>query len=436
MTELKTLKLSGLATGHEYMTMTSRGDTEKTFGRNVYVTVLLAALLPMLAASCGSEPAPTYSYQAPEQSDDGFDVGTLAEVNLDGASLAEAVDGIEDGRFGEIHAMLIFKDNLLVFEEYFPGHDYQWGAPNFHGALVNWDREKEHNVASVGKSITSACVGIAIEQGFIDSVEQPIFDYLPDHQHLNTAGKEQITIEHLLTMTAGLEWDELGPSYADAANDLVALWVSCPDPIACILQKPLVSEPGTDFAYSSGNTVLLGEIIKNATGMNIEAFCAEYLFAPMGVEPVAWDWINDDVIYAGGNQYLTPREMLKFGVTYLNHGVWDGRQIVSEQWVENSAAPYPGPDNSWLNHVLRPIPIDDGTWGRRGYSYSWYTHQFSHSGERIPSFWATGFGGQKIIVFPEQDAVVVFTSGNYAMKSSNAEILNDFVIPAFETEAP
>ena len=390
----------------------------------------LLLVFSLLAAGCNADQVSTYSYQPPVAMADGLEVGTLARAGMDAGLLAEVVAGIENGRYGEIHSMLIFKDNRLVFEEYFPGHDYQWNDPNFHGEWVNWNWEKEHNIHSVGKSITSACVGIAIDAGFIESVNQSIFDYLPDYQHLKTDGKDQITIEHLLTMTAGLAWDEWGTSYSDEGNDVIALWLDCHDPIACILEKPLVSEPGTEFTYSGGNMVLLGEIIKNATGMDIEAFSALYLFAPLGIEPVEWSWINDDVIYAGGDQYLTPREMLKFGVTYLDDGMWDGQQIVPKQWVAHSATPYPG--ISWRNNPLNPIPPDDGTWGRRGYAYTWWTHEFSHAGEKIPSYWATGFGGQKIIIFPDQDAVVVFTSGNYNMASTNAEILNDFIIPAFE----
>lgn len=394
------------------------------------VWFLLLHIFLFAATACSSDSSTQYSYQPPPQMGDGLAVGSLDEVGLDVGLLAEAVDGIEDGRYGEVHSMLIYKDNRLVLEEYFPGHDYQWDAPNFHGDLVNWDWEKEHNIHSVGKSITSASVGIAIDEGFIESVDQSIFDYLPDYQHFNTAGKGQITIEHLLTMTSGLEWDEWGTSYSNEGNDVIALWLDCDDPIACILQKPLVSEPGTSFTYSGGNMVLLGEIIKNATGMDIEAFSAAYLFQPLGIEPVAWSWINDDVIYAGGDQYLTPREMLKFGITYLNDGMWDGQQIIPKQWVETSAAPYSG--NSWFNNALRPIPPDDGTRGERGYAYTWWTHEFSHGGKKIPTYWATGFGGQKIIVFSEQEAVVVFTSGNYNMASTNATILNDYIIPAFD----
>jgi CubicO group peptidase (beta-lactamase class C family) len=394
---------------------------------------LTLSICSILVAACGSNPSVQYAYRQPQKVNDGLDVGTLDEVNLDGGSIGAAVDDINSGKYGEVHSLLIYKDGKLVLEEYFPGHDYLWDGQNFHGAWVNWDRDKEHNVHSVGKSITSACVGIAVDRGYIESVHQSIFDYLPEHQHLRTARKDLITIEHLLTMTSGLEWDEWGASYSSEDNDVIALWVDCDDPVACVLEKPLLSEPGTDFVYSGGNVIVLGEIIKNATGMDIEAFSWEYLFGPLGVETPAWRWIEDSgVVYAGGDQHLTPREMLKFGVTYLNGGVWNGQQIVPEGWVENSAAPYSGPDNTWFNHFLRPIPPGDGTWGRRGYSYSWWTHVFSHSGGRYPAFWAFGWGGQKIVVLPDQDAVVVFTGGNYTSADASAKILTEHVIPALE----
>ena len=160
---------------------------------SVPIIILFAALPLLLANGCDPDPATDYTYEPPQQTDDGFDVGTLDEVGMNPALIAKAVGRIKDGRFGEIHSMLIFKDNRLVFEEYFPGHEFQWDGPNFHGAWVTWDRDTEHDIASVGKSITSACVGIAIAEGFIESVEQSMFAYLPEHQHLRTAGKDQIT---------------------------------------------------------------------------------------------------------------------------------------------------------------------------------------------------------------------------------------------------
>ncbi|MFL7891706.1 MAG: serine hydrolase domain-containing protein, partial [Anaerolineales bacterium] len=228
----------------------------------IYAILLFSAILIILTG-CGSEPLHTYSYRQPEQLNDDFKVGSLPRANMDVNLLESAVDDIQGGIYGEIHSLLIYKDGKLVFEEYFPGHDYQWDDPNFHGNWVTWNVDRRHNIHSAGKSITSACIGIAIDQGFIESVDQSIFDYLPEHQHLNTSGKDQITIEHLLTMTSGLEWDEWGTSYSDENNDVIALWLDCEDPIACILEKPLVSEPGTKFNYSGGNMIILGEIIKN-----------------------------------------------------------------------------------------------------------------------------------------------------------------------------
>lgn len=396
----------------------------------INVLLLVGALLVLFLTSCETDITNSYSYRQPEQLDDGIEVGSLAEVNLDTALLEEAIYDISTGKYGEVHSLLIYKDGKLVFEEYFPGHDYLWDGLDFHGDWVNWDVDRRHNIHSAGKSITSACIGIAIGQGFIESVDQSIFDYLPDYQNLNTDGKDKITIEHLLTMTSGLEWDEWGSSYASADNDVIALWLDCADPIACILEKPLVSEPGTGFNYSGGNAIILGEIIKDATGLDIEAFSWQYLFEPLGIETPPWRWIdNTGVVYAGGDQKLTPREMLKFGVTYLDDGSWNGQQIIPRSWVEKSATPYSGQENHWLNHALNPIPPGDNTWGERGYSYSWWTHEFSTAGKKISAYWAFGWGGQKIVIFPDQNTVVVFTGGGYITADATSNILTKYMIP-------
>lgn len=395
--------------------------------------ILIATIVLLLTPACTPASSGANTYQHPVRTDDGLLVGILDDVNLDPAVIESAVAAIQNGKYGEVHSFLIYKDGRLVFEEYFPGHDYRWDGPNFHGDWVHWGKDAEHNIHSAGKSITSACVGIAVDRGYIESVDQSIFDYLPEYQHLNTGGKDQITIEHLLTMTSGLEWDEWGSSYADAENDVIALWVDCEDPLTCILEKPLVSQSGTDFNYSGGNMILLGEIIRNASGMDIEAFAGQYLFGPLGIDAPEWRWIEgSNVVYAGGDQKLTPREMLKFGVLYLNGGRWNEEQIISREWVEHSATPYPGPDNSWLNHFLRPIPPGDNTFGPRGYAYTWWTHEFSHAGKKIPAFWAFGWGGQRIVIFPEQNAVVVFTGGNYTSADMTGKILTEYVITSFD----
>jgi CubicO group peptidase (beta-lactamase class C family) len=390
--------------------------------------ILIVILVNISGCSTSTMIPPTGT--EPQAINDGIEVGTPSEVGLDPSELYKAIDNIKNGTYGEIHSILVYKDGKLVVEEYFDGHDYDWDGPNFHGVLVQWDEVKRHNVHSVGKSITSACVGIALELGLIDSVDDPIFEYLSDYQHLNTDGKDQITIEHLLTMTAGLEWDEWGSSYASEENDVIALWLDCQDPIACVLEKPLLHEAGSTFTYSGGNMILLGEIIENASGMDIEAFSWKYLFGSLEIDEPPWSWINEDVVYAGGDQYLAPREMLKFGILYLNNGVWNQERILSRDWIEMSSHPYQGPDSQWWNSFLKTIPPGDSTWGRRGYGYTWWIHELRSNGIKVPVYFALGFGGQRIYLLPDQEAVVVFTSGNYNSGDLTMAILRDYLIPA------
>lgn len=391
-------------------------NTKKNF--RIKFFILFTVLLTLCLTACSSEPM-RYQYGQPDEIDDGLAVGTLEDAGIDVEVLGRGIDRIRDGKYGEIHSLLVYKEGKLVVEEYFPGHKYKYDGPNHHGAWVNWNQDMEHKVFSAGKSITSSCVAIAIDQGFIESVDQSIFDYLPEYQHLNTGGKEDITIEHLLTMTSGLKWNEWGTSYADKNNDLVAIW-DCDDPVECILDRPLASKPGTEFKYSGGDMTVLGKIIQNATGLDIEAFAGEYLFAPMGIETPPWLWMDDTgVIYAGGEQKMTPREMLKFGVTYLNNGVWDNQQIIPEEWVYLSSVPYG-------NNTSIRVPGSDG--GRRGYGYTWWLWDTKLNGEKLHTFTASGWGGQKIIIIPDLDIVIVFTGGNFTSKTYNFSIMEKYIL--------
>jgi CubicO group peptidase (beta-lactamase class C family) len=399
--------------------------------------ILLISIASLLFISCQSTPSIQYTYRPPENINDGLDVGTLEEVNIDSTLIEKAVNDINRGKYGEVHSMLIFKDNKLVLEEYFPGHEYVWEAANHHGEMVNWDRIMDHPIHSVTKSVTSICIGIAVDKGYIDSVHQSIFDYLPEHQHLNIDGKDKITIEHLLTMTSGLEWHEWNAPYSSRDNDAIEIWFQDAegkkDPISYVLEKPLVDTPGTKFNYSGGNMIVLGEIIKHATGMDIDEFSGMYLFEPLGIESFNWGVrFPNGVIEAASGLEITPRAMAKIGVTFLNNGVWHAKQIIAEQWVEKSATPFA--DNQGIN-----VP---GTDSRNvGYSYSWWTKHYPESGWQLSCkssntvrglylYYAGGWGGQRIIVFPELNAVVVFTGGNYTYNVKTFNILEKYVIPA------
>ncbi len=377
----------------------------------------------MLFVSC-SNCASKYSYRTPESTGDGLKVGTLEQVGIDSLMIAKAIDCIYENKYDQVHAMLIYKDHMLVFEEYFEGNKYKWDGPDHYGERIKWDKDSMHVIMSCTKSITSACIGIAVDQGHINSVYQSIFNYLPDHQKFKTDGREMITIEHLLTMTSGLKWDEWSSAHGTTANDIDKLYFDYQsDPISGVLEKSLEDKPGEVFTYNGGGMIILGEILKHATNMNIGDFSKEYLFKPLGIDSVYWYQFENGAYACDGSIKMTPREMLKFGVAYLNGGTWNNQRILSAEWVENSKKTYN--NNTRIN-----IPIDDS--GRNGYAYSWWTNSVYISGEKVKLFQAGGWGGQEIIVFPDHNMVVVFTGGNYVVKKHIYKILKRFILPALE----
>lgn len=378
----------------------------------------------LLNISCSRDLSDYYPYTPPEFIDDGLDVGTLEEAKIDSQMILKAVGRIYNGKYGEVHSMLIYKDNRLVFEEYYKGHKYQWDAPNYHGELVQWDRDMMHHLMSCTKSYASAFIGIAVEQGHIDNVHESIFNYLPDHQYLNTDGKDKITIEHLLTMTSGLQWNEWNAVHGSSANDIDRIYFECSnDPVKCVLERPLVDEPGQKFTYNGGGIIVLGEILKNATGLDVGEFSMRYLFEPLGIDSIYWFQFEDGTYATDGSLYLTPRDMIKFGAMYLHGGVWNNRQIIPPYWVEKSQVVY-------NNNSRIKIPIEDS--GRNGYGYTWWISEVGTGNQKTKMYRANGWGGQSIMVFPEKDMVVVFTGGNYAAHSSLFEIIERFILPALQ----
>jgi len=217
-----------------------------------------------------------------------------------------------------------------------------------------------------------------------------------------------------------LEWREWSAPYSSAYNPTIGIWFQDKDPISFILAKPLINEPGTSFNYATGNMVLLGEIIRNATKMTIDEFSNNYLFEPLQIDSSRWAVKYENGVDAN-NLMITPRAMVKFGAAFLNNGIYNGEHIIPEQWVEKSATSFPG--NQGINVPGEPS-------GRLGYSYSWWTKTYYKSGKRIHMYTASGFGGQHIMVFPELNSVVVFTGGNYLTRRPPFKILEKYIIPS------
>ena len=379
-------------------------------------------LIVFLLISCKNYDQVSYTYKVPNQLEDGIKVGSLSEVGIDSAKLIQAIKRIKGGAIGQTHSILVYKNNMLVLEEYFPGNEYFWEAPGHYGEYISWNKYRLHSVMSVTKSVTSACIGIAIDKGLIKSVHQSIFDYLPNHQHLKANGKDKITIEHLLTMTSGLGWTEWGVSYSNKENPIIGIWYSDKDPVSFILEGSLEYEPGTHFSYYGGNQILLGEILKNVTNLNIDEFSKTYLFKPMKIDSVQWSMkFNNSVIEAASSLKMKPRDMLKFGILYLNNGKWNQQKLLSKDWIDKSSKPY-------LGNLSIKIPGEDS--GNVGYGYSWWTKKLKTKDKDITIFWALGWGGQKIIEIPALEAVIVFTGGNYNSGTDQFKILEDFIIAA------
>jgi CubicO group peptidase (beta-lactamase class C family) len=182
-----------------------------------------------------------------------------------------------------------------------------------------------------------------------------------------------------------------------------------------------VNKPGKKFTYHGGGIIVLGEILKNASGLNMDEFSMNYLFEPLGIDSSTWYQFDNGSIACDGSLNIKPRDMLKFGITYLNNGAWQGEQVVAQKWVEKSRLPYGN------NKGIR-IPICDS--GKNGYSYTWWTNDLSHSGRTVDIYSASGWGGQSITVIPEENMVVVFTGGNYAVRKKLHEILERYIYPS------
>lgn len=387
-----------------------------------YFFVRCLTLSLTLAVSITCIGAAHVSYCSFTVSDYDFHADTLKTTHIDSMLLTTAAAEIRTGKYGEVHAMVVLKDDKFVFEEYYPGHQYKWDGPDFHGEMIKWDKSTLHGLKSVSKSITSLCIGIAIDKGFIKSVNQSVFDYLPDHQPLKTGGKEKITIEHLLTMTSGLEWVEWNTSLSSGKNDIVGIWLQEKDPVSFILEKPLLKEPGTTFNYSGGNTILLGEIIRHATNMDLEQFSREYLFNPLAIDSARWGLrYRNGVIEAGGGVEMTPRDLAKIGTLCLNKGIYNGVPVISGNWIQQCRTPYGNNSNIFIPGHFS---------GSHGYGYSWWLKSYKKSGKEYNMYHAVGWGGQELIIIPELNAVVVFTGGNYVPLITTFSILDKYILPA------
>jgi CubicO group peptidase (beta-lactamase class C family) len=312
-----------------------------------------------------------YRFTAPPAGS-GWDVVDPPEVGIDTDSLEKTVRDFDRGEAGLIHSLIVVRRGRLVLEEYFHG----------------FGRDDLHEIQSCTKSVVSLLVGIAVDQGKIASLDTPVFDYFPEHADLHTPEWDRVTLRHLLTMSAGLDWTNR-EAFSTRGTGRVFF--------RRVLSRRVAREPGSRGRYVGANVNLLAGVIHHATGMHADEFAARHLFEPLGIE--RWDWEGgktDGYPTMAGTLKLRPLDMAKLGQLVLNQGEWAGQQVVSRQWIRESVTP----------QIAIGRDEDD-------YGYLWWRETMPFRGTSQELIIASGWGSQFIHAAPGLDAVVVNTGGNH-----------------------
>lgn len=335
-----------------------------------------------------------YSYQQPKQINDGLITGNVEKTILGKNLLNEMTQKIIDGKYPNVHSILIVKDGKLVFEEYFYEHD----------------KSKLHELRSATKSFVSALTGIAIDKGFIKSKNEKVLTFFPEYSiENNSDNKQKITIENLLTNQSGLDCDVSNPK--SIGNETTMN--NTDDWVKFTLNLPMADSAGGKGMYCSGNPITLGRIIEKATNQTLPEFAKNNLFNPLGIKKFIWNFKPDkSSVETFCQVYLTSRDMAKFGLLYLNKGTWNNQQIISKEWVEQS---------------LKKHSVVQGV----DYGYLWWNKYLEADGVKYYSFGAQGNGGQKIYIWQDQNMVTVITGGNYNSQSPSDELIKKYILPAF-----
>jgi CubicO group peptidase (beta-lactamase class C family) len=303
------------------------------------------------------------------------------------ATYLEAMDeyiSTVDWGFAMVSSVVI-KNGYIVHESYYGSY----GA------------DSRRNIFSCTKSFTSTLVGIALAEGHITSVDENIMDYFGDRPIANMdSRKEAMTIEHLLTMTTGFEWDE--STYG--GDSIFSQMTSSLDWVQFVLDQPMTYAPGEVWNYNSGASHLLSTIVNKSTGQYTHDYAEDKLFDPLGITHYDWGKDPDNNAFGGASLRLTPRDMAKLGFLFLNNGTWDGSQVVPKEWVTTATS------------NLETLTVETG------YGYQWWTSPL------IGAYSARGYLGQLIYVFPALNMVVVFTASTNYMQDS--VLLENYILPA------
>lgn len=352
-------------------------------------------------------------------------ISTPAAEGLDARVIDAIHADISRGKYGLIDKFLLIRhgkvvanhqykqnyDSIALHYDTVPGM-FNYDDPEWH---PYYKRTDLHSLQSVTKSVTSVALGIAIDEGHLPDVKiHPMELFAGYKQDFTDPRRKAITLEDLLTMRSGIDWNESG-SYENDNNSCIVMersnaWIQY------VLSQPMREPPGTKWEYNSGVSVLLGKLVGISTGRRVDVWTDEKLFKPLGITRYFWKTTPDNEVDTEGGLYLCAEDLARIGYLFLNNGKWGDKQIVSEQWVRKSISP------------VVPDIIPANQRADSGYGYQWW----------IPStkpfiFACNGYGGQFLMVAPEYDLIAVFNGWNihdhrYPLSSFNA--LKDRIIPA------
>ena len=393
--------------------------------------LLLASVLLVLLSACGggghatspgngNGPATGHSYQPPANIGDGWTVSDAGSQGLPVQRLEDMMDAISRGEYPIIDSIAIASRGMLVFDE-----TVRTQLDDKDSWVDNADLSM-HAQFSASKSIASILVGIAIDLGYISGVDAPylsLFDY-PSYDNWDER-KHQITLDHVLAMRLGLQWDEWSVPYGDPNNAVVRFFNQHHDYSKGLLDLPMETDPGTRFAYNTIASVSLGQAVQNRSPLTCVDFLQTHLLNPLGITRINWVETPTGLPDLGGGLYLYGRDMLKFGQMYLDDGRWNGQQIVSSAWVAASIQAYT--ELAWTE----PDTMD---WKVDGYGYQWWTGHFEHDGQALNSFAARGWGQQTVMVVPDLELVVAVNSNDYDGRPDGVNqvfrLIDRFILPA------
>jgi CubicO group peptidase (beta-lactamase class C family) len=352
----------------------------------------------------------TYTYHEPVPDSDGWATGSLTDAGLDpkplSALIAKIVQADPINNSINIQSLLIARHGKLVLEEYFYG----------------FDQDRPHDMRSASKTFAPLLLGIARDQGVQIGPETPVysqFDRYGDPANPDLR-KSKMTARDLMTMTSGLACDD-NDDASPGNEDSMQQQKEEPDWYKYTLDLPLVRAPGGEKAvYCSAGINLLGGMVRHATNRWLPQFFHEYVAAPLQMKTYYWNLMPDGEGYAGGGVYMRPRDQLKLGQLYLAGGIWNGRRVVSKDWVEKSTS---------RQSSFEPIFGID-----HDYGYGWHIYHLKSGDRRYLAYAAGGNGGQIVMVIPELDLVVGFTGGSYGEFAKwykwQTELVPQFIIPA------